>query len=92
MNSTIITLIPKIANPFWMKEYRPISCSNIVYKIYSKILAERMKVVIGDLVSKKKNAFIKGRSIADNVFLMHELDRNYHRKRAKARCVLKIDL
>lgn len=44
------------------------------------------------MVFEKQGAFIKGRTISDNIFLMHELVRTYHRKGGKTRCVLKIDI
>lgn len=38
------------------------------------------------------NAFLKGRAITDNIFLMHDIARGYHRIDGKARCDVKVDL
>lgn len=42
INSTILALIPKKDEAILMKDYRPISCCNVIYKVISKILANRM--------------------------------------------------
>lgn len=48
INSTLITLLPKSENASSMKEYRPIACCTILYKIISKVLANRLQLVLGD--------------------------------------------
>ncbi|XP_071921851.1 uncharacterized protein [Coffea arabica] len=71
-NHTVISLIPKIQNPTNLKSYRPISLCNVVYKVISKILANRLKNVLNHCISKTQAAFIPGRQILDNVILSHE--------------------
>ena len=71
-NHTVISLIPKIQNPTNLKSYRPISLCNVVYKVISKILANRLKNVLSHCISKNQLAFIPGRQILDNVILSHE--------------------
>lgn len=73
-------------------DYRPISCCNVFYKIISKILASRLRLIIGDIVDPAQTAFIKDRSIVDNIHLAQELFRKYNRKSASPRCILKVDL
>ena len=75
-----------------MTDYRPISCCTTIYKCISKIIANRLKPLLPLIISSSQAAFVKGRSISDQVLLMQELVRNYHRKNISPRCALKIDL
>ncbi|XP_058189338.1 uncharacterized protein LOC131306924 [Rhododendron vialii] len=78
-NSIALTLVPKTPSPSSVKDYRPIACCNLAYKVISKILAKRMQGTLDHVISSAQSAFVKRKSIVDNVLLMHELIRNYHR-------------
>ena len=91
-NTTAISLIPKVQVPCTMKDFRPISCCNVVYKCISKLLVERIKPFLDVLVGPQQSAFVKGRHIADNILLMQELVRGYHRGDGPGSCALKIDI
>jgi hypothetical protein len=54
VNRTTLVLIPKVKNPQEMKEFRPISLCNVVYKICSKVLANRLRVFLDDIVSEEQ--------------------------------------
>ncbi|XP_058733800.1 uncharacterized protein LOC131605468 [Vicia villosa] len=88
--SSFITLVPKVNNPQSLNEYRPICLVGYLYKILAKLLANRLKRVIGKLVSNNQSAFIEGRNIMDGVLVVNEvLDLA---KRDKRSCVvLKVD-
>ena len=75
-----------------MNDYRPISCCNTVYKCISKIIAARINQCIPEIISPSQSAFVKGRSIADNILITQELMVNYHRDKGPPRCALKVDL
>lgn len=92
INNTIIALIPKIKNPTCLKDFRPISCCSTVYKIISKILANRLKKLLPDYIHEAQGAFIPGRSISDNIFLAQELLQGYHLEKGAPRVTVKVDI
>ena len=72
VNHTIISLIPKVENPTEIKQFRPISLCNVLYKIISKILSNRLKKVLDNCISKNQATFVSGRQILDNTITSHE--------------------
>lgn len=64
-----MTLIPKVENPVGLGEFRPISLIGCYYKMIVKMLARRLKRVMGKLVGEEQNAFIEGRYILDGVLI-----------------------
>lgn len=85
VNDTTIVLIPKIKNPVRLNEFRPISLCNVTGKIITKILANRIKAILPEIISENQSAFILGRSITDNYLIAHETSHFIHtRNRQKA--------
>ncbi|GJZ08806.1 RNA-directed DNA polymerase, eukaryota [Tanacetum coccineum] len=72
-NSSFIALIPKKHDAKFVKDYRPISLIGCFYKIVSKILANRLKMVISELISDVQSAFVSNRQILDGPFILNEL-------------------
>ncbi|KAL0310468.1 UNVERIFIED_CONTAM: hypothetical protein Scaly_2925500 [Sesamum calycinum] len=92
LNATLITLIPKVQMPMKVGDFRPISCCNVVYKIITKIMVKRMRLVLEKLIDSCQNAFVPGRSISDNILLAQELLSGYNQKKLPPRCTVKVDL
>lgn len=89
-NVAFIALIPKISCPEGFKDFRPISMVGCIYKIIAKILAGRLKKVMGFLVGPHQSSFIEGRQILDSVLIAGELIESC-KKSKKAAVLLKLD-
>jgi len=64
-----MVLIPKVANPKDMTQFRSISLCNVIYKIISKALVDRLKPILPNITSKFQSAFVPERLILDNIIL-----------------------
>jgi hypothetical protein len=67
INTTFISLIPKVDNPQTLNDFRPISLMGSLYKILVKLLANRLRHVIGSVISDTRSAFVKDRQILDGI-------------------------
>ncbi|KAL2225019.1 UNVERIFIED_CONTAM: putative mitochondrial protein [Sesamum indicum] len=93
VNSTLLALIPKVHTPpMSVNDFRPISCCNVLYKVITKLLVQRLSMVLDKLISPCQAAFIPGKSIGDNIMLAQELFTGYNQIRLPPRCELKVDI
>ena len=65
------------------RSFRPISHCNVIYKVISKILVNRLKPIMDNLISPFLNAFIKGRSIFDSILIAHEIMDIFRKKKGR---------
>ena len=72
INHANLVLISKKKQPSTPKDYRPISLYNVSYKIISKVLANRLKELLSEIIDKSQSAFVQGRIIFDNIIVAHE--------------------
>lgn len=93
LNKTYIALIPKKANARTPQDFRPISLCNVVYKIITKTLANRLKDLLPDYIHESQQAFIQGRRIANNIIVAQEISHSFQLTSWKHKAfMLKLDL
>lgn len=94
LNQTYIVLIPKAKSPENISQFRPISLCNFSYKVISKILANRLKKWLPLIIEPEQGAFVSGRQIQDNIFIVQEVLHHLRttKNRKKHQAVLKLDM
>jgi len=73
LNTSFLSLIPKQDRAQAANKYKPIALCNVVYKIISKVVANRLKPLLPSLVSEEQLGYVEGRQILDNIIQAHEV-------------------
>jgi hypothetical protein len=73
LNYGVITLVPKTREANTFRQYMPIYLLNVDFKIFLKLLAERITPMADKIISESQTAFIKGRNILEGVVILHEV-------------------
>ena len=94
VNHTFITLIPKKKNPSCVSDYYPISLCNVLYKIFSKFLANRLKKFLNNIIIEHQSTFAKGCLISDNILIAFETlhTMKHYNSRSNGFMALKLDM
>ena len=92
INKTLITLIPKVSTPESRRDMRPVSLCNVLYKIISKVLMNRIKPILPRIVHENQSAFVLDRVITDNAIVAFEVMHWLKNKRDGKRGALALKL
>jgi hypothetical protein len=90
INFAMITLIPKEPEAKILKKFRPISLFNCSFKIFDKLLNNRLITVADRLISSNQTTFIKGKYILESVVAAHEIIHEVHTSK-ESKVILKLD-
>lgn len=93
-NETTIVLILKVPKPSRVKDLRPISLCNVVYKLVAKVLVNMLKTILPEVISPAQSAFVLGRLISDNILVAYELTHHMRNRRRgnKGYVAVKLDM
>lgn len=93
MNETLLCLIPKTDHPEVMSQFRPISLCNVVVKTITRIIVNRIRPLLRDLIPPTQSSFIPGRGCNDNILVVQEAIHSLKRKKGRnGSFLMKIDL
>ena len=75
-------------------DFRPINLANVVYRIVSKVLANRLKQILPNVISESQSAFVPNQLITDNTTVAFEILHKMRNKRRgkKGQIVIKLDI
>lgn len=79
-NRTVVCLIPKVKQPQQMTDLRPVSLCNVLIRVLSKVMANRLKECLNTVISEQQSAFVEGRLLTDNALLVFEINHYIRRK------------
>ncbi|XP_030479177.1 uncharacterized protein LOC115696415 [Cannabis sativa] len=94
INTTLVVLIPKKQHANSLKDFRPISLCTTMYKVISKVLANRLKLVLDKIISPFQSALVSGRIIFDNILIAQEIVHTINNRKNGKRgwAALKLDM
>jgi len=90
VNDTLIVLIPKVKEPEVLKDFRPISLCNVIYKVVSKCLVNRLRPILEEIVSPNQSAFVPGRMITENALIALECIHAINQGNSKCSAILRL--
>jgi len=91
LNSTFLALVPKGDESNTPDKYMPIALCNVIYKLISKVLANRLKPLLPLLISPEQIGYAEGHQIMDDMILSNEVIHSLKLLR-KPGMILKLDL
>jgi len=91
LNSTFLALVPKEEDANTPEKFRPIALCHVIYKIISKVIANRLKPILPNLISEEQSGYLEGRQILDNILLAQEMVHTLQ-TRKKAGMLMQLDL
>lgn len=90
-NATFLTLIPKEQGENTLDKFHPISLCNVILKIITKVLANKLKPLLPSLISPEQTNFVEGRQILDGIIMAHEMLHSLKKTKTPG-MLLKVDL
>lgn len=80
MNKCYISLIPKFDNPDVINQFRPITLCDVIYKVVTKILVDRLRPFLVNIVCPQLAIFLPGHQTTDNIIMTREIVHSLKKK------------
>ncbi|XP_028079594.1 uncharacterized protein LOC114281340 [Camellia sinensis] len=93
INETLIVLIPKVEYPTSIKQFYPISLCNVTYKIITKLVVNRIRPLLDNIIGPNQSSSIPGHSTTDNIIITQDIIHTLRHRKGKINGIIfKIDL
>lgn len=92
LNLTQIVLVPQKKEVVKVVDFRPVRLCNVVMKLITKVLTNRLSECLPSIISQSQSAFVRGRIITDNIILAHETSHVIRRRKRGANGLLSIKI
>ena len=93
LNHMHVVLIPKKQNPNYSSDFWPINLYNVIYKLITKVMANRLKGWLPSIINANQSAFMSGCLITDNILIAFEIFHDMNiRSRVNGGMALKLDM
>lgn len=73
INNTTIVMLPKIDHLEEMTQFKPISLCNVIYKLVTKTIVNKLRVFLDGCIDNAQVVFVLGRQITDNALIAYEI-------------------
>jgi hypothetical protein len=83
LNFGIVILLPKCAKALKIQQYQPICLLNVSFKIFTKVLTNRLTSIAHNVIQPTQTAFLPGMNILEVVVVLHETIHEMHKKKAE---------
>ena len=91
LNATFLSLIPKCEGVDSPDKFRSINFCNVIYKIITKVIVNRLKPILPSLISPEQFGFVEARQISNGIILVHEILHSIQ-SRKLSRMLVKLDI
>ncbi|XP_019224148.1 PREDICTED: uncharacterized protein LOC109205848 [Nicotiana attenuata] len=92
MTNACLVLLPKVEFPKSLTEFRSISLSNFINKIFSKVIYSRLGPILPKIISTSQSGFVKGRNISENIILAQKIEHGIKKPTVWSNVVIKLDM
>jgi hypothetical protein len=90
LNFGTIILLPKCKEVVRIQQFRPICLLNVSFKIFTKVITNKLTLVAQKVIQPTQTTFIQGRNIMEGVVILHETIHELHMRKQNG-VILKID-
>lgn len=83
VNHTLLTLVPKCNDPPRIVQSRLVALCNVMYKVVTKVLSNRLKIILPKVISYSHSSFVQSRHTTDNAIILQEIVHSFQNMKSR---------